>query len=187
MPLDVWSEVLKCLSSCRRLTHLKLSNNYLQEAARCLGESIKHWGYETELTHLHLAHCSMQQGVSRDVVKSLSVCKSVISIDLSGNWLGDAGTELADSIRSWGACPPLQVLWLNDYSLEQQSCNQIFTALYTCRYLKHLSLSNNNLGRAGYQLAQLIKSAELQLKILLLGIVGFQEQFGRDFGIRLDL
>ena len=167
MPLDVWSEVLKCLSSCRRLTHLKLSSNSLQEAARCLGESIKHWGCETELTHLHLAHCSMQQEVSRDVVKSLSACKSVTSIDLSGNWLGDAGTELTDSIRSWGACPPLQDLWLNDCSLEQ-SCNQIFTALYTCRYLKHLSLSNNNLGRAGYQLAQLIKSAELQLEILLL-------------------
>ena len=168
MPLDVWSEVLKCLSSCRRLTHLKLSSNSLQEAARCLGESIKRWGCETELTHLHLAHCSMQQEVSRDVVKSLSACKSVTSIDLSGNWLGDAGTELTDSIRSWGACPPLQDLWLNDCSLEQQSCNQIFTALYTCRYLKHLSLSNNNLGRAGYQLAQLIKSAELQLKILVL-------------------
>ena len=89
-------------------------------------------------------------------------------LNLSSNFIGDSGNDLADSIRSWGACPPLQDLWLNDCSLDEQNCNNLFTALHTCRYLKHLSLSNNNLGRAGYQLAKFIKSAELQLEALLL-------------------
>ena len=100
MSLHVWSEVLKCLSSSGRLTHLKLSNNSLKEAARCLGESIKHWECETELTHLDLGHCSIQQEVSRDVVKSLSACKNVTYIDLSSNSIGDSGTDLSYSIRS---------------------------------------------------------------------------------------
>ena len=159
---------MKCFSTCKRLTQLELSVNFLDEAARYLGESVQHWGHETELTHLTLGYCSVPQEVSKGVVKSLSACKNITCLDLSGNWLGDAGADLAESIRSWGACPPLQELWLNDCSLEQQSCNKLLTALHTCRYLKHLDLSNNRLGRARYQLAKLIKSAELQLEILVI-------------------
>ena len=49
---------------------------------------------------------------SLELVQSLSSCRHLTVLYLEQNKLGEAGHQLAQSIRSWGDEPPLQELYL---------------------------------------------------------------------------
>ena len=79
-------------------------------------------------------------------------------MNLGENKLGEAGHQLAQSIRSWGDNPPLQDLDLHNCSLSVTASLELVQSLSSCKYLTALDLRENNLAEAGQQLAQSIIS-----------------------------
>ena len=95
-------ELVQSLSSCRHLTALNLEENKLSEAGHQLAQSIRSWVDEPPLQALELYNCSLTATASLELVQSLSSCRHLTVLDLRGNKLGEAGHQLAQSIRSWG-------------------------------------------------------------------------------------
>ena len=151
-------ELVQSLSSCRHLTLLNLGQNKLGEAGHQLAQSIKSWGDEPPLQKLYLHNCSLSATASLELVQSLSSCRHLTVLDLGENKLGEAGHQLAQSIRSWGDEPPLQQLWLHNSSLSATASIELVQSLSSCRHLTALNLGENKLGEAGHQLAQSIRS-----------------------------
>ena len=151
-------ELVQSLSSCKYLTELKLGENKLGEAGHQLAQTIRSWGNEPPLQKLFLHNCSLTATASLELLKSLSTCRNLTELDLGKNNLGDAGHQLAQSIRSWGDEPPLQKLYLHNCSLTATASLELVKSLSTCRHLTVLHLGENDLGEAGHQLAQSIRS-----------------------------
>ena len=105
-------ELVQSLSSCRHLTALNLGENNLVEAGLKLAQSIRSWGDKPPLQKLYLYNCSLTAAVSLKLVQSLSSCRHLTELSLGENKLGEAGHQLAQSIRSRGDKPPLQKLYL---------------------------------------------------------------------------
>ena len=72
--------------------------------------------------------------------------------------IGEAGHQLAQSIRSWGDEPPLQVLWLSNCLLTATAALELVESLSVCKKLTSLDLRENMIGEVGHQLAQSIRS-----------------------------
>ena len=151
-------ELVQSLSSCRHLTALNLEENKLSEAGHQLAQSIRSWVDEPPLQALELYNCSLTATASLELVQSLSSCRHLTVLDLRGNKLGEAGHQLAQSIRSWGDEPPLQKLYLYNCSLTATASLELVQSLSSCRHLTVLDLRGNKLGEAGHQLAQSIRS-----------------------------
>ena len=151
-------ELLQSLSTCRHLTWLNLGKNELGEAAHQLAQSIRSWGDDPPLQELYLYNCSLSATVSLKLVQSLSTCRHLTSLNLTEGKLGEAGHQLAQSIRSWGDDPPLQELYLDNCSLSATASLKLVQSLSTCRHLTSLNLGKNKLGEAAHQLAQSIRS-----------------------------
>ena len=151
-------ELVQSLWRCKQLTALDLGGNKLGEAGHELAQSIRSWGDEPPLKGLWLQNCSLTATASLELVQSLSSCKHQTELSLSENKLGGAGHQLAQSIRSWGDKPPLQELWLHNCSLRANTLMLLVQSLLTCKHITVLSLNENNLGEAGHELAQSIKS-----------------------------
>ena len=151
-------ELVQSLSSCKYLTELNLGENKLGEAGHQLAQTIRSWGNEPPLQKLYLFNCSLTATASLELVKSLSTCRNLTELDLGKNNLGDAGHQLAQSIRSWGDEPPLQKLYLHNCSLTATASLELVQSLSTCRHLTVLHLGENDLGEAGHRLAQSIRS-----------------------------
>ena len=151
-------ELVQSLSSCKYLTELNLRENNLAEAGQQLAQSIRSWGDEPLLQKLYLYNCSLTATASLELVQSLSSCRHLTVLDLRGNKLGEAGHQLAQSIRSWGDEPPLQKLYLYNCPLTATASLELVQSLSSCRQLTVLDLGQNKLGEAGHQLAQSIKS-----------------------------
>ena len=96
---------------------INLTNCRLDGRDRLLTQMITQWTEEKPLLKLCLISCSMSQTAWNDILQCLSSCKHVIHLNLSGNFLGEAGHQLAQSIISWGDEPALQKLNLNNWSL----------------------------------------------------------------------
>ena len=122
-----------------------------------LSDRIRSWGNNPPLQHLDLCNCSLTVAASLELVQSLSTCRKLTLLDLGQNNLGEAGHQLAQSIRSWRDEPPLQRLWLYSCSLTATASLDLVQSLSTCRKLIGLNLGENMLGKAGYQLAQSIR------------------------------
>ena len=103
-------------------------------------------------------NCSLTATASLELVQSLSTCRHLIALNLGKNELGEAGHQLAQSIRSWGDEPPLQKLYLHNCSLPATASLELVQSLSTCRHLTELNLGENDLNEAGHQLAQSIRS-----------------------------
>ena len=146
-------ELVQSLSSCKYLTELDLGENKLGEAGHQLAQSIRSWGDELPLQKLYLNGCSLTVATSVDLVRSLSSCRHLTTLDLGENKLGEAGHHLAQSIRSWGDQPPLQKLYLYNCSLTATASLELVQSLSSCKHLTELQLGENNLGEAGHQLA----------------------------------
>ena len=151
-------ELVQSLSTCRNLTELDLGENKLGEAGHQLAQSIRSWGDEPSLQELWLYNCSLPATATLDLVQSLSTCRNLTELDLGENKLGEAGHQLAQSIRSWGDEPPLQKLYLYNCSLPATASLELVQSLSSCRHLTQLQLGDNELGDAGHQLAQSIRS-----------------------------
>ena len=151
-------ELVQSLSMCRQLTVLDLGENKLGDAGYQLAKSIRSWGDEPLLQELFLYNCSLTTAASLELVQSLSMCRQLTVLNLGENKLGDAGYQLAQSIRSWGDEPLLQKLSLNNCSLTTAASLELVQSLSMCRQLTVLNLGENKLGDAGYQLAQSIRS-----------------------------
>ena len=146
-------DVVKTLSACKQLTHLSVSGNTLGDGGHQLAHSITAWAPNAPLQQLSLKDCKMTQDASVDVVKTLSACKQLTHLSLSGNTLGDGGHQLAHSITAWAPNAPLQQLLLKDCKMPQVASVDVVKSLSACRQLTHLSLSGNTLGDGGHQLA----------------------------------
>ena len=85
---------------------------------RSLGDSL-------QLQELTLNSCKMPMDVCSSILQALSVCKTLIILDLSKNMLGEAAHHLAEAIRNWGNDPPLQKLYLTDTSIIMDIWNEI--------------------------------------------------------------
>ena len=137
---------------------MNLGENILGEAGHQLVKSIRSWGDEPPLQELQLYNCSLTATASLELVQSLSSCRHLTELDLGQNKLGEAGHQLAQSIRSWGDEPPLQKIYLQNCSPTASATLQLVQSLSTCRYLMQLNLRENKLGEAGLKLAQSIRS-----------------------------
>ena len=151
-------ELVQSLSSCKYLTELDLRGNKLGEAGHQRVQSIRSWRGDPTLQELYLYNCSLSATASLELVKSLSTCRNLIRLNLGENKLREAGNQLAQSIRSWGDEPPLQELCLHNCSLTASASLELVQSLSRCTHLTELSLGENKVGEAGYQLAQLIRS-----------------------------
>ena len=151
-------KLVQFLSTCRKLTGLDLGENTLDEAGHELAQSIRSLGDEPPLQKLWLHNCSLKAVASVELVQSLSTCRKLTLLHLGGNMLGAVGHELAQSIRSWGDEPPLQVLCLHNCSLTAAASLELVQSLSTCKQLIRLKLGENKLSKAGHQLAQSIRS-----------------------------
>ena len=145
-------ELVQSLATCRHLTALDLRENKLGEAGHQLAQSISSWRDEPPLQNLWLHNCSLSASASLELVQSLATCRHPIKLDLRENKLGEAGHQLAQSIRSWGDEPPLQELWLYNCSLTGTASLELVQSLSTCRNLTALDLGRTNLDQAGNNL-----------------------------------
>ena len=168
-------ELMSFLSTFRNLTIINLSHTQLGEAGSSLAQSIKSSEDESPLRELSLNDCSLPTTALLKFVTSLSKCKHLTILNLSGNILREVGHELVQSIRSWGNDPPLQQLFLHSCSLPVHAAVELAKSLSTCRKLTHLDLGMNNLGEAGNHLVIAIRSW-FGLK--------FGPKFGPRFGLR---
>ena len=173
--LDSLLELLQCMSKCMYLTELCLRKNRLGEAGIQLAQSIKSRGRVSPLQELYLENCSFQTNVSIELLQSLSTCSQLRVLALDDNKLGEAGYQLAHSIRSWGDNPSLSTLYLYNCSMHDKVSEELLKSLSTCKYLAYLDLGRNNLQTAGHQLVSLIRSLghSPQLKELKLNNCNF--------------
>ena len=86
--------------------------------------------------------------------KSLSRCKQLTHLTLSGNKVGNAGEDIAKSIQQWEPDPPLESLHLDNCSIPEKHCSTIFQSLHPCIHLKELNMDGNTIGATGNFLAE---------------------------------
>ena len=145
IPENVYGEILRSISSCKDLTYLDLSSNTVGGSTHHLVESIKEMGPNPPLQGLWLRNCKITEGVCGRLLKTLTSCRNLIHLDLSGNILGIAGSHLIDSIRSWGDDAPLQILGLDKCQMPQEVSASLLSVLSTCKCLEFLSPPGNTL------------------------------------------
>ena len=158
MPESKWLELFRFTATCRCLTHLGLYDTKLRKAGRYLAQSITSWGADSPLEHLNLEYCSIPEQVWPELLQSLSSCKQLYELSLTGNKIGEAAHDLTQSIASWGADSPLERLDLYNCSIPEQVWLELFQSLSSCKHLSRLSLSCNTIGEAGHYLVQSITS-----------------------------
>ena len=158
IPLEASEELLESLSTCRYLIELDLEQNNLGENGHILAKSIRSWGDDPPLKKLLMYNCFLPISASYELVQSLSTCQHIIDLNLGSNYLGQAGHDLAQSIRSWGIDPPLQKVYLYICSLSPTALFELIQSLSVCRNLTELSLGENGIGEAGYHLGETIRS-----------------------------
>ena len=83
------------------------------EAVLYLAQAITSWGDNPALQKLVLSHCFIPKQVWPELFQSLSSCKQLTNLALSGETIGEAGRYLAQSVTSWGDDPPLEKIVLN--------------------------------------------------------------------------
>ena len=85
IPVDVWSELLWSLSSCKKLSRLDLSHNIIGETGHYLSQTIRSWDDHPPLELLDLSNCSIPEPVWPKLFKYLSSCKQLRRLRVEGN------------------------------------------------------------------------------------------------------
>ena len=88
MSENTWRELFESLRRCKHITHLDLSYNRLGDSGIDLAEAISNWRYEPLLQKLDLSYCSMPTKACHGLLSSLTHCKRLSYLDLSGNMVG---------------------------------------------------------------------------------------------------
>ncbi|XP_041960856.1 NACHT, LRR and PYD domains-containing protein 12-like isoform X3 [Alosa sapidissima] len=142
--------VATVLKSPNSLIELDLSHNDLGDSGVQLlskGLSSPHCKLHT----LRLADCKLTDKLCKIVTSVLQSPNSLLLLDLSGNDLGDSGTQLLSEGLSSSNCI-LQTLRLADCKLAEKSCEIVASILQLPNSLLQLDLSDNELGDSGVQL-----------------------------------
>ena len=145
IPANACRDLLLSLSSCNQMNTLVLCYNMIGHAGSQLAQSIRAWGDNSPLENLYLLNCSIPIEESKDIFQSLSACKHLTIFNMSHNVIGNAGLELAKSIRSWGDHPPLQKLYLDNCFIPADILSTLKQSLSTCKQLKQISARNDSM------------------------------------------
>ena len=109
-----------------------------------------------KLEKLYLSGCSFPEDQCAAILKSLSLCKQLTCLYLSNNRIQNAGKDLADLIKQWGANPPLQELYLDNCGLHEDDCAELVQSMLGCDNLVEVDLSGNTIGKAVNHLVEVI-------------------------------
>ena len=165
IPELMCTEMLKCLSKYRHLTHLNLNGNTVGEAGIYIVEMIDSLGLDSQLESLFLGDCSIPINICRKIIKSLKNCKQLAYFDLGGQHLKYHGKHLAELIENLGTDSPLQQLGLGNCSIPEVVCTEMLKYLSKYRHLTHLNLNGNTVGEAGIYIVEMIDSLGLDSQL----------------------
>ena len=154
IPEESCTEILRTLTTCQKLKNLNLSGNHVGTSGKYLAEAINNWGDVPSLQLLYLENCSIPEERCCEILRTLTNCRKLENLILSGNYVGASGKYLADAIKNWGDVLSLQSLWLKNCSIPEESCAEILRILTNCQNLTHLDLSENHVGASGIYLAE---------------------------------
>ena len=158
IPEENCTEILRILTNCHNLKHLDLSENHVGASGKYIAEANENWGDAPSLQTLYLQNCSIPEESCIKILKTLNYCQNLQSLILPGNHVGASAKYLAQAIKSWGDAPSLQRLSLNNCSIPEESCSEIFKSLTTCQHITELDLSVNHVGASGKYLANAIRN-----------------------------
>ena len=159
MSQDVCGELLKCLSTCKHLTHLRLSGNSVGRTGEHLTEIID----RGTLEHLYLSDCRIPQQICKNLLAGLSRCERLFNLSLAGNSLSGALSVFHTDSDS--ASPYLRKLHLKSTELNRDDISHIRTLIQTNRLpelggpdeLDGLWLQGNNLAEIQQELEFLLE------------------------------
>ena len=140
LPEQVCTELLQSLSSCKELSHLNLSDNKIGEAGHYLAQLVSPCGDNSPLKYLNLHHCSIPEKVWVELLRSLSSCKLLSRLNLSGNTLGQAGQYLERLILNNSS---MEHLDLSNCAIPEEIWPSLFQSLSFRKNLKNLHFSGN--------------------------------------------
>ena len=176
MPEDTWRELLWFLHRCKHITHLDVSYNRIGVGAEYLAWSISDWRHQSPLQKLDLSYCSMSANACDSLFYSLTHCKHLTYLDVSGNMVGDAGHQLAQAIRSRLDDPPLETFIAEHCFIPTAVWPFLLTSLSACSKLNFLDLSHNNLAGCLSSLLEGTRSRIQSLEELLLDCCSLNEE-----------
>ena len=168
IPEEDCTEMLKYLPSCKHLTHLNLNGNKVGKAGIHIAKTIENMGLDPPLELLYLRNCSIPGDICGDILKYLSQCKLLTSLDLGGQDLGNQGKLLTEIMKNFGSTSLLKHLYLGDCSIPEEDCTEMLKYLPSCKHLTHLNLDGNKVGKAGIHIAKTIENMGLDPPLELL-------------------
>ncbi|XP_044869680.1 NACHT, LRR and PYD domains-containing protein 12-like isoform X1 [Mauremys mutica] len=147
----VCGDLADVLSTSQSLTELKLPDNYYlgDAGVRLLCAGLKH--PHCKLQKLDLESCRITDAGCGDLADVLSTSQSLTELNLSDNYLGDAGVRLMCQGLKHPTCT-LQRLDLQVCFFTDTGCGDLATVLRTNQSLTELDLGYNKLGDAGVKL-----------------------------------
>ena len=162
LPSNMMSCLFQQMSVCSTLKGIRLKNNTFEECGKSLihlSEAIRKWGDNNELKYVVIYNCSLLPDQCSSILQSLSTCKYLTYLNLSGNVVGSGGKHLAKSIRrNWGINPPLERLYLANCGLHEDDCAELLQSLLGCSNLVEVNLSGNTIGKAAKYLVEVIQT-----------------------------
>ncbi|KAM4706507.1 NACHT, LRR and PYD domains-containing protein 3-like [Discoglossus pictus] len=131
----------------KSLTTLDLSGNKLGDSGvKRLCDGLKH--PDCALRELRLEECDLTSSCCEDLQDVITTNRSLITLDLSDNKLGDSGVkQLCDGLRHPDCA--LKELRLDRCNLTLSCCVDLYNVITTNRSLITLDLSRNKLGDSG--------------------------------------
>ena len=174
LPQDVCCQLFTYLPSLKYIALLCFSENNVGNAGGILADPIRQL---ENLKGLRLNNCGIPEAECLQIMQSLSNCKQLTHLNLSGNKVGNAGEYLAKTIQQWGTDPPLQYLYLANCSIPQEHCSTILQSLHSCTRLTELNMAGNNIGATGNILAECINlwGEHPQLRKIYINVCGIPE------------
>ena len=145
MPVHVWCEVLRSLSQCFSLKLLHLSSNMLGAAGMDLAKTFGSWRSKPRISDLSLKNCYIPMSAWDKILKYLHKFENLVNLDLSENILGEAATQLAESIREWGQDAPLEYFSLTNCCIPNHVSGLILKHLSVKKSLNFVNLNDNHL------------------------------------------
>ena len=155
LPKNLTEQILTQLKICREMCEISIRNVMLGNIAYLIPKAGTSWD-SSLLEVLHLDNCSIPGEICCEIMKSLAMCQHITHLSLAENHVGTSGRYLAKAIFNWEDAPLLERLYLDNCSMQEDSCCEILKSFATCKHITHLDLSGNYIGTAGKYLVQAI-------------------------------
>ena len=140
MPQQVLSDLGSCITSCRQIQSLQLT-----DIARLI--DVAEVGNLSNIRYLNLGctRSSMSREQCSTLCQQLKSLSHLEELFLTANPVGSQGAQhLADSIQSWGLDHHLKRLYLWDYGIDTQGCVHILEAL-SFSQIQRIDISRNSI------------------------------------------